>query len=102
MEELIKRAETALEELRRPRARLHEYTTEDLVKLMEELIKALKKIDELEDVCGDSADRMVELVKERDNARMEVCELSGNGSCDSTEREAESRGWKYLFEEKAQ
>ena len=31
--------------------------------------EALKKIDELEDVCGDSADRMVELVKERDDAR---------------------------------
>ena len=43
MEELIKRAETALEELKRPRARLHEYTSEDLVKLMEELINALKE-----------------------------------------------------------
>ena len=43
MEELIERAETALEELKRPRARLHEYTSEDLVKLMEELIKALKE-----------------------------------------------------------
>ena len=34
---------------------------------------------------------------ERDDARMEVCELSGNGSCDSAEREAESRGWQYLY-----
>ena len=37
------------------------------------------------------------LTRERDEARIEVCTLSGNGSCDSTEREAESRGWKYLF-----
>jgi hypothetical protein len=43
MEDLIRRAEKAKEELARPRARLHEYTTEDLVKLMEELINALKE-----------------------------------------------------------
>jgi len=34
-----------------------------------------------------------ELITQRDEARMEVCTLSGNGSCDSTEREADSRGW---------
>jgi uncharacterized coiled-coil DUF342 family protein len=61
--------------------------------LLKERDEALKKIDELEDVCGDSADRMVELVKERDSARWEVCELSGNGSIDSAMRVAEERGW---------
>ena len=30
-------------------------------------------IDELQDVCGDSADRMVELRKERDDARIRYC-----------------------------
>ena len=34
---------------------------------------------------------------ERDCARMEVCTLSSSGYSDSAEREAESRGWKYLF-----
>jgi len=42
-------------------------------KLIEERDKALKKIDELQDVCGDSADRMVELRKERDDARIRYC-----------------------------
>jgi hypothetical protein len=31
--------------------------------------------------------------KERDSARWEVCELSGNGSIDSAMRVAEERGW---------
>ena len=35
---------------------------------------ALKQIDELQDVCGDSADRMVELRAERDKARRMYCE----------------------------
>lgn len=42
-------------------------------KLVEERDEALKKIDELEDVCGDSADRMLQLVKERDEARRMYC-----------------------------
>jgi hypothetical protein len=35
------------------------------------------------------------LKKERDEARWEVCELSGNGSIDSATREAISRGWDF-------
>ena len=42
-------------------------------KLVEERDEAFKKIDELQDVCGDSADRMVELRKERDDARIRYC-----------------------------
>ncbi len=47
---------------------------------VDELVKerddAFKQIDELQDVCGDSADRMVELRKERDEARRSCCEYA--------------------------
>ena len=42
-----------------------------------------------------AADRLEQLERERDNARWEVCELSGNGSIDSAMREAEQRGWSF-------
>lgn len=37
-------------------------------------------------------------ISERDEARMEVCELSGNGSIDSAMRVAEERGWNLTEE----
>jgi hypothetical protein len=37
--------------------------------------------------------------KERDSARWEVCELSGNGSIDSAMRVAEERGWNLTEED---
>ena len=40
------------------------------------------------------------LTAERDDARWEVCELSGNGSIDSAMREAEQRGWDCYKENK--
>jgi len=43
--------------------------------------------------CEPVALRNQELLKERDDARWEVCELSGNGSIDSATRVAEERGW---------
>jgi hypothetical protein len=39
------------------------------------------------------------LKAERDEARWEVCELSGNGSIDSAMREAEQRGWDCFKED---
>ena len=55
------------------------------------------KIQQLIAKCDRLTRERDEARRERDEARIEVCTLSGNGSCDSTEREAESRGWKYLF-----
>ena len=43
----------------------------DIVRLTAERDDALKEIDNLQDVCGDAADRMVALCKERDCARTE-------------------------------
>jgi len=37
--------------------------------------------------------------KERDSARWEVCELSGNGSIDSAIRVAKERGWNLTEED---
>ena len=39
--------------------------------------------------------QLVDALRERDEARWEVCELSGNGSIDSAMREAEQRGWSF-------
>ena len=39
------------------------------------------------------------LIEERDSARWEVCELSGNGSIDSASRVAEERGWDLTKED---
>jgi hypothetical protein len=39
------------------------------------------------------------LIEERDNARIEVCELSSNGSIDDAARHARIRGWGYLYNE---
>lgn len=41
-----------------------------------------------------------QLRKERDEARLEVCTLSSNGSIDDASRQAKARGWDYLAEEK--
>jgi len=60
--------------------------------------KALKKIYELEDVCGDSADRMVELVKERDEARREICNRTSYPDR-TPETEAKMRGWDCYKED---
>jgi hypothetical protein len=73
---------------------------------VDELVKerddAFKQIDELQDVCGDSADRMVELRKERDEARMEVCKheayLWDEPATRSAQHIAESRGWDCFKE----
>jgi hypothetical protein len=40
------------------------------------------------------------LIKERDNARIEVCELSSNGSIDDAARHARIRGWGYLYNQR--
>ncbi len=80
-------------------------------KLVEERDKALKRIDELEDICGDSADRMVELRNERDHARRMYCkavadhyeyacnaELDGAGPY--TQKDvAKDEGWDCFKEE---
>lgn len=71
----------------------------EIARLKEERDDAFKQIDELQDVCGDSADCMVKLRKERDSARWEVCELSGNGSIDSASRVAKERGWDLTEED---
>ena len=47
------------------------------------------KTDELDLTIND----LQEVAVERDSARWEVCELSGNGSIDSAMRVAEERGW---------
>ena len=49
--------------------------------------------------CEVVAVRNQELLKERDSARWEVCELSGNGSIDSAMRVAEERGWNVTEED---
>ena len=53
------------------------------------------KTDELDLTIND----LQEVAVERDSARWEVCELSGNGSIDSAKREAEMRGWDHLTKE---
>ena len=56
--------------------------------------EALRERDEANATIGT-------LRAERDEARWEVCELSGNGSIDSATREAISRGWDcYKKEDK--
>jgi len=69
--------------------------------LRKELDEALKKIDELQNVCGDSADRMVELRKERDEARREVCNLIDAQSQLWCKDVAKNRGWGCFKEEDA-
>ena len=39
-------------------------------------------------------------IKERDEARIEVCELSSNGSIDDAARHARIRGWGYLYNQR--
>lgn len=46
-----------------------------------------------------AANEIENLIEERNSARWEVCELSGNGSIDSAKREAEMRGWDHLTKE---
>ena len=76
---------------------------DDIIRLLSraygEIIAQESTIYLLESQYGVQYDRAEKMMRERDEARMEVCTLSGNGSYDSTEREAESRGWQYLFEE---
>ena len=55
-------------------------------------------VDELVKERNDAFKKIDDLVSERDDARWEVCELSGNGSIDSSMRVAEERGW-HLTEE---
>jgi hypothetical protein len=40
------------------------------------------------------------LIKQRDDARIEVCELSSNGSIDDAARHARIRGWGYLYNQR--
>ncbi len=61
--------------------------------------EAFKKIDELEDVCGDSADRMVTLRKERDEARRMYCELFAVMHGRTPSYVANSLDWDYYQKE---
>jgi hypothetical protein len=76
---------------------------DDIIRLLSraygEIIANESTIYRLESQYGVQYDRAEKMKSERDEARMEVCTLSGNGSYNSTEREAESRGWEYLFAE---
>lgn len=74
----------------------------DIVRLTAERDDALQEIDRLQDVCGDAADRMVALCKERDRARAErdearreVCRNEANHlpTMADPRREAARRGW---------
>jgi hypothetical protein len=53
------------------------------------------KTDELDLTIND----LQEVAVERDSARWEVCELSGNGSIDSAMRVAKERGWNLTDED---
>jgi len=74
-------------------------TNDELIKdrQLEILTAALEKRDAELERCGqlifDLKKKIQQLVEERDSARWEVCELSGNGSIDSAMRVAEERGW---------
>ena len=52
-----------------------------------------KAVDNLIKEREDAFKQIDALISERDSARWEVCELSGNGSIDSAVRVAEERGW---------
>jgi hypothetical protein len=75
----------------------------DIVRLTAERDDALKEIDNLQDVCGDAADRMVALCKERDRAlaerdeaRREVCmwqSISPQHDTNGIFDIADQRGW---------
>lgn len=60
-------------------------------------------IDSFEDeqlhMLRNAAREIENLIEERDSARWEVCELSGNGSIDSASRVAEERGWDITEED---
>ena len=80
----------------------------DIVRLTAERDDALKEIDNLQDVCGDAADRMVALCKERDRARAErdearreVCRNEANHlpTMADPRREAARRGWDCFKKE---
>jgi hypothetical protein len=73
---------------------------EGVESLIDERDDAYEQIDRFKNgfegscmACEPVALRNQELLKERDSARWEVCELSGNGSIDSAMRVAEERGW---------
>ena len=80
----------------------------DIVRLTAERDDALQEIDRLQDVCGDAADRMVALCKERDRARAErdearreVCRNEANHlpTMADPRREAARRGWDCFKED---
>jgi hypothetical protein len=60
-------------------------------------------IDSFEDeqlhMLRNAAREIENLIEERNSARWEVCELSGNGSIDSASRVAEERGWDLTDED---
>jgi hypothetical protein len=60
-------------------------------------------IDSFEDeqlrMLRNAAREIETLIEERNSARWEVCELSGNGSIDSASRVAEERGWDLTEED---
>jgi hypothetical protein len=60
-------------------------------------------IDSFEDeqlhMLRNAAREIENLIEERDSARWEVCELSGNGSIDSASRVADERGWNLTDED---
>lgn len=78
--------------------------TADILRLTAERDAALKEIERLQDVCGDSADRMVALCKERDDARIEVCRLLARNRTEGTDESepgfhATARGWNCFYDE---
>jgi hypothetical protein len=64
-----------------------------LVDALRERDKAQREVARLLDVETGHRIAIANLTAERDEARWQVCELSGNGSIDSATREAEQRGW---------
>ena len=71
----------------------------DIVRLTAERDDALQEIDNLQDVCGDAADRMVALCKERDEARRMVCEWHGGLRVQHPQDYAKRRGWDCYKED---
>jgi hypothetical protein len=79
-----------------------EYLNETIRNLNNQLVDALRERDEMqgelrkaETECSMLRVECGVIAAERDDARWEVCELSGNGSIDSAMREAEQRGWSF-------
>lgn len=88
--------------------KVHEVLIDASVELvgLQEKIDALelkiKHIEEGFEGCCHTCEPVGELNKrleeELNNARIEICELSSNGSIDGSARVAKERDWSYLYE----